>query len=356
MYNNKITMMKNKPTGSKVLWITIIATFLILIVAMAGWICKVYMYDTIGEKKACIYLTPGLPIDSVCSQLSQYIPPTTAKRVTTLMEYMGYGTEDNERCGYYELSPTLSIYKAARKLTAGSETPIRFTFNNLRTKEQLTKRIGDTFYMSPDSIATLLSDSSVCHSYGFDTTTITAMFIPDTYEFYWTVSPRRFLDRIHYYYELFWNDERKQLAEKAGLSPLEVSILASIVEEETIKPDEMPVVAGLYINRLHRGMLLQADPTVKYAVGDFSLRRILAKHLSTDSPYNTYLYVGLPPSPIRIPSKQALDAVLHYRHHNYLYMCAKDDFSGYHLFASSLQEHNRNAAKYHAALNKRNIK
>ena len=312
MYNNKITMMKNKPTGSKVLWITIIATFLILIVAMGGWICKVYMYDTIGEKKACIYLTPGLPIDSVCSQLSQYIPPTTAKRVTNLMEYMGYGTEDNERCGYYELSPTLSIYKAARKLTAGSETPIRFTFNNLRTKEQLTKRIGDTFYMSPDSIATLLSDSSVCHSYGFDTTTITAMFIPDTYEFYWTVSPRRFLDRIHYYYELFWNDERKQLAEKAGLSPLEVSVLASIVEEET--------------------------------------------HLSTDSPYNTYLYVGLPPSPIRIPSKQALDAVLHYRHHNYLYMCAKDDFSGYHLFASSLQEHNRNAAKYHAALNKRNIK
>lgn len=348
--------MKNKALHNKTLWVTIVATFFVIIMAIAGWICKIYLYDSIGEKKACIYLTPQMPVDSVRAQLSQYIPPTTAERVTTLMKYMGYNSEGDGRCGYYELSPQLSIYKAARKLTAGSETPIRFTFNNLRTKSQLVERIGDTFYMSTDTISALLSDPSVCASYGFDTATIVAMFIPDTYEFYWTVSPRRFLDRMHYYYELYWNDERKQLANKADLSPLEVSILASIVEEETAKPDEMPIVAGLYINRLHRGMLLQADPTVKYAVGDFSLRRILNKHLTTDSPYNTYLYVGLPPSPIRIPSKTACDAVLHYTHHNYLYMCAKADLSGYHAFASTLQEHNRNAARYHAALNRRNIK
>lgn len=348
--------MKNMTIGNKAIWITIVATFLVVILAMAGWIYKVYMYDPIGKEKVCIYLTPGLPADSLCTQLSQYIPETTAERVTMLMEYMGYGTPGNERCGYYELSPNLSIYRAARKLVAGSETPIRFTFNNLRTKEQLTERIGETFYMSADTIAALLSDPSVCASYGFDTVTIVAMFIPDTYEFYWTVSPRRFLDRMHYYYKLYWNDERKQLADKAGLSPLEVSVLASIVEEETAKADEMPIVAGLYINRLRRGMLLQADPTVKYAVGDFSLRRILNEHLATDSPYNTYLYAGLPPSPIRIPSKMASEAVLHYAHHNYLYMCAKDDFSGYHLFARTLPEHSRNAAKYHAALNRRNIK
>ena len=348
--------MKNMTIGNKAIWITIVATFLVVILAMAGWIYKVYMYDPIGKEKVCIYLTPGLPADSLRTQLSQYIPETTAERVTMLMEYMGYGTQGNERCGYYELSPNLSIYRAARKLVAGSETPIRFTFNNLRTKEQLTERIGETFYMSADTIAALLSDPSVCASYGFDTTTIVAMFIPDTYEFYWTVSPRRFLDRMHYYYKLYWNDERKQLADKAGLSPLEVSVLASIVEEETAKADEMPIVAGLYINRLRRGMLLQADPTVKYAVGDFSLRRILNEHLATDSPYNTYLYAGLPPSPIRIPSKTASEAVLHYAHHNYLYMCAKDDFSGYHLFARTLPEHSRNAAKYHAALNRRNIK
>lgn len=347
--------MKNT-TGNKTIWITIVAAFLIIILAMAGWICKVYMYDPIGKEKACIYLTPDLPADSVSMQLSQYIPEVTAKRVATLMEYMGYGTTGHERCGYYELSPQLSIYKAARKLTAGSETPIRFTFNNLRTKEQLIERIGNVFYMDTDTISALLSDPSVCASYGFDTTTIVALFIPDTYEFYWTVSPRRFLDRMHYYYKLYWNDDRKRLANEAGLSPLEVSILASIVEEETAKTDEMPIVAGLYINRLRRGMLLQADPTVKYAVGDFSLRRILNKHLATDSPYNTYLYAGLPPSPIRIPSKTASEAVLHYTHHNYLYMCAKDDLSGYHAFACTLSEHNRNAAKYHAALNKRNIK
>ncbi len=347
--------MKNT-TGNKTIWITIVAAFLIIILAMAGWICKVYMYDPIGKEKVCIYLTPDLPADSVSMQLSQYIPEVTAKRAVTLMEYMGYGTTGHERCGYYELSPQLSIYKAARKLTAGSETPIRFTFNNLRTKEQLIERIGDVFYMDTDTISALLSNPSVCASYGFDTTTIVALFIPDTYEFYWTVSPRRFLDRMHYYYKLYWNDDRKRLANEACLSPLEVSILASIVEEETAKVDEMPIVAGLYINRLRRGMLLQADPTVKYAVGDFSLRRILNKHLATDSPYNTYLYAGLPPSPIRIPSKTALEAVLHYTHHNYLYMCAKDDLSGYHAFAGTLSEHNRNAAKYHAALNKRNIK
>ena len=260
--------MKNT-TGNKTIWITIVAAFLIIILAMAGWICKVYMYDPIGKEKACIYLTPDLPADSVSMQLSQYIPEVTAKRVATLMEYMGYGTTGHERCGYYELSPQLSIYKAARKLTAGSETPIRFTFNNLRTKEQLIERIGNVFYMDTDTISALLSDPSVCASYGFDTTTIVALFIPDTYEFYWTVSPRRFLDRMHYYYKLYWNDDRKRLANEAGLSPLEVSILASIVEEETAKADEMPIVAGLYINRLRRGMLLQADPTVKYAVGDF---------------------------------------------------------------------------------------
>ena len=151
--------MKTMTIGNKVIWITIVATFLVVILAMAGWIYKVYMYDPIGKEKVCIYLTPGLPADSLRTQLSQYIPETTAERVTMLMEYMGYGTPGNERCGYYELSPNLSIYRAARKLVAGSETPIRFTFNNLRTKEQLTERIGETFYMSADTIAALLSDS-----------------------------------------------------------------------------------------------------------------------------------------------------------------------------------------------------
>ena len=347
--------MKNMTIGNKVIWITIVATFLVVILAMAGWIYKVYMYDPIGKEKVCIYLTPGLPADSLRTQLSQYIPETTAERVTMLMEYMGYGTPGNERCGYYELSPNLSIYRAARKLVAGSETPIRFTFNNLRTKEQLTERIGETFYMSADTIAALLSDPSVCASYGFDTVTIVAMFIPDTYEFYWNTDATEFIDRMKTEYDIFWNNERLKKAENLDLTPIEVIILASIVDKETLKIEEMPRIAGVYLNRLKRNWALQADPTLVFAVGDFSITRVLDVHKKVESPYNTYKYRGLPPGPICIPSISAIDAVLNAENHKYLYFCAKEDLSGYHNFAKTISEHNRNAEKYRKALDNRKI-
>jgi UPF0755 protein len=182
------------------------------------------------------------------------------------------------------------------------------------------------------------------------------MFIPDTYEFYWTTSAEEFADRMKSEYDKFWNGERKIKAEEIKLSPAEVTTLASIVQAETAKKEEQKRIAGLYMNRLKRGQLLQADPTVKYAVGDFSLKRILNVHLQTESPYNTYKYAGLPPGPINFPETTSIDAVLNFEHHNYLYMCAKEDFSGYHNFAVTLDEHNRNAAKYRAALDRNNIK
>ncbi len=182
------------------------------------------------------------------------------------------------------------------------------------------------------------------------------MFIPDTYEFYWTTSAKEFADRMKQEYDRFWNDERKKKAEEIKLKPVEVTTLASIVQAETAKNEELKTIAGLYINRLNRGMFLQADPTVKFAVGDFSLKRILNVHLEVDSPYNTYKNIGLPPGPINFPETSAIDAVLNYEKNNYYYMCAKEDFSGTHNFAATLAEHNRNAAKYRAALDRNKIR
>lgn len=336
--------------------LAILAIVLIVALSIGAYLYKVYIKDPIATADTTIqvYITPGMSSDSLCHTLAQQIDPEKAGKIVEFMYNDEY--DASTRKGYYELKGSTSIYRAARKLAAGSQTPVTFTFNNLRLLDQLVERIDETLYMSADSIEALLQDEALCAQYGFNTTTIIAMFLPDTYEFYWTVTPQRFMERMHEYYNLFWNEERRNKARRVGLSPIEVSTLASIVEEETAKADEMPIVAGLYINRLRRNIPLQADPTVKYAVGDFSLQRILNKHLNTPSPYNTYLNTGLPPSPIRIPSKTAIEAVLNYRQHNYLYMCAKEDFSGYHNFATTLSEHNRNAQRYHNALNRRGIK
>lgn len=337
-------------------WITIISITVLIGAAIGGWIYNIYMCTPISKSGDTIkiYITPETTLDTLQNRLAQQLDAVTARRMINIMQRDNF--DPTVRKGYYELKGSASIYRAARKLSAGSQTPTTFTFNNLRTISQLAERADASLYMCADSLLALLHDPATCASYGFDTTTISAMFLPDTYEFYWTVSSRRFVERMHEYYIQFWDKSRIDKAKQAGLTPIEVSTLASIVEEETSKADEMPIVAGLYINRLRRNIPLQADPTVKYAVGDFTLQRILNKHLATPSPYNTYLNVGLPPSPIRIPSKTAIDAVLNYSRHNYLYMCAKEDFSGYHNFATTLSQHNSNARRYHAALNRRGIK
>ena len=205
------------------------------------------------------------------------------------------------------------------------------------------------------SLMNAFSSQSLIDSLGYTAETLPALFIPDTYEVYWTLTPKLFAERMIHEHDVYWNDSRRALAARLGLTPDEVVTLASIVDEETAKNDEKPVVARLYLNRLAIGMRLQADPTVKYAVGDPTLRRILFVHLETPSPYNTYLHEGLPPSPIRLPSLQAVEAVLHPADHDWLYMCAREDFSGYHNFARSLADHNVNARRYQAALNAKGI-
>ena len=234
-------------------------------------------------------------------------------------------------------------------------TIIMVVFNNLRTLNELAGKV--TQYIEPDSaeLADYLIGPAVAAEQGFDEKDFTAMFIPNTYEFYWTVTPEQFVKRMKSEYEKFWKGDRDKKAEKLNMTRLEVSTLASIVDEETLYDDENAKVAGVYINRLERGIPLQADPTLKYALGDFSRKRIVNDDKKIDSPYNTYKYKGLPPGPISIPSVSAIDGVLNYEKHNYVFFCAKDDFSGYHAFARTLAQHNKNARAYQKALNEARI-
>ncbi len=257
--------------------------------------------------------------------------------------------------GRYHFEKGMNSNEIINMLRGGLQEPVDVTFNNVHFKEELAGKVSKYIQADSLSILNLFYNEEKIKAYGFTPETFRAMFIPNTYELYWTTSADEFADRMKTEYDHFWNEERKEKAAAINLSPVEVITLASIVQSETSKNEELPIIAGLYINRLKRGQLLQADPTVKYAVGDFSLKRILNSHLEIESPYNTYKYVGLPPGPINFPETASIDAVLNYEKHNYIYMCAKPDFSGYHNFSATLAQHNRNAAAYRAALDSNRI-
>lgn len=262
---------------------------------------------------------------------------------------------ENIKPGRYKLAKGMTTNELVNRLRSGAQSPVDITFNNVRFKEDLAGKVSKYIIADSLSILQLFSDSVQIKKWGFTPENFRAMFIPNTYEMYWTTTAEEFAQRMNAEYKKFWNETRRQKAKTINISPEEVSILASIVQSETIKKDELSRVAGLYVNRLHKGIPLQADPTVKYALGDFSIKRVLNKHLEIDSPYNTYKYAGLPPGPICFPELTTLDAVLNYEKHKYIFMCAKDDFSGYHNFAITNAQHERNAAKYRAALDKKKI-
>jgi len=242
-----------------------------------------------------------------------------------------------------------------RRLRGRQQIPVNVTFNNTRTLEELSEKVSSYLEFESDELLTLLADSSYLASIEFTEENINTVFLPNTYQMYWSTTPKQFISRMLKEYKSFWTTERLGLAEGLGLTSLEVITLASIVEEETAKEDEKDEIARVYLNRLEQGWKLQADPTVKMAVGDFSIRRVLNRHLKTDSPYNTYMYEGLPPGPIRMPSTKSIDAVLNPAEHEYMFFCAKDDFSGYHAFAKTNREHMKNARSFQKALNKRKI-
>ncbi len=263
--------------------------------------------------------------------------------------------QNNIHPGRYEIKNRMSNNDLVNLLRSGNQTAVHLTFNNINTMKDLANRLSDQLEFSSDSFYVLIMDSALIRSYGFNKYTIPAMFIPNTYEVYWDISPEDFLDRMKTEYDRFWNKSRMAKAKKIDMSPAEVTTLASIVNKEVRFDDEKPRVAGLYMNRIDKGIRLQADPTLIFAHNDYTIRRVLKKHMQLDSPYNTYKNAGLPPGPICIPDISSIDAVLNYEKHKYIYMCAKPDFSGYHNFARTLQEHNRNAEAYRRELNKRRI-
>ena len=257
--------------------------------------------------------------------------------------------------GKYLIDSTMSNNDLINLLRSGEQVPVQLIFNNIRGIYQLAESVSNQIEADSASITQLLTDSTYLSLLGLKKETAGILFIPNTYEMYWNTSAEGFIKRMHSEYIKFWNGERTRLANEIGLTIPEVVTLASIVEKETNKNDEKPIIAGVYMNRLKAGWRLQADPTVIYAIGDYSIKRVLNVHKEFRSPYNTYQFFGLPPGPICIPSIASIDAVLNYDRNNYLFFCAKDDMSGYHVFAKTNRQHNANARKYQEALDKMGV-
>ena len=293
--------------------------------------------------------------DSVLHKAAAAGEPFSVLGLRGFMTVSGYAAHVHP--GRYDIEPGTSIYRLFRRLRAGQQTPVRLVIPaSLRTVEALAAKLGANLQTDSASWMALFRDTTQLKEFNVDTATLPCLFIPDTYEFFWTVEPVVVLRKMKKNYRRFWTDARLVKAREAGLSPYEVVTLASIVEQETANEAEKPMVAGMYINRLRQGMKLQADPTVKFALRRFDLRRILHEHLAVESPYNTYRVEGLPPGPICLPSKSSVESVLNYARHPYIYMCAKEDFSGTHNFAATYAEPLANARRYAAALDNRGIK
>ncbi len=261
------------------------------------------------------------------------------------------------KAGMYVIRNGMSNNSLVDLLRSGKQKPVRVTFNNVRIINELAGKVAKQIEADSASIVAALADAEFTKTMGYTPETIISIFLPDTYEFYWNTSAKKFVNKMYKYHKTFWTDKRKNKAESLGLSPLEISVLASIVQaEQSVHNNEKPIIAGLYLNRLRKKWALESDPTLVYALGDFSIKRVLAADKEVDSPFNTYKHPGLPPAPINLPEKSSLIAVLNFKTHDYMFMCAKDDFSGYHFFSKTLRQHKIYANRYHAALSKRGIK
>ena len=328
------------------------------LLCLAGIVVIGYYYFftsfSVLKEKTYIYIDDDDTADSVFAKLRSCASESTMAGLSTLARHYDYA--EHIRSGRYAVEPGMNTIDVFRMLRNGRQEPMMLTIPECRTMEQMAGRLAIKLMIDSTTIAEALTSQPFCQSLGYDTCTIGCIFVPNTYEVYWNTSIEKLMDRMGREHDNFWNDERRQKAKAAGMTPNEVCTLASIIDEETANNAEKPAVAGMYLNRLNIGMPLQADPTVKFAMKNFALRRIYKAYLETESPYNTYRYAGLPPGPIKIASIKGIEAVLNHEHHNYLYMCAKEDFSGTHNFAVTYQEHLRNADRYAKALNQRGIK
>jgi UPF0755 protein len=305
------------------------------------------------EREAVIYIPTGSSYDQVMNILDSVL---VIKNVSLLKWVAGEkGYPERVRPGRYLIKKAISYNALVNLLRSGRQTPVRITFNNIRTLSQLAGKIGSEIEADSAAIMNFLDDPVNYSADGFNRETIISLFIPNTYELYWNTDSKGLYQRMLREYHSFWDEKRSAEAREIGLTPVEVSILASIIDDEVVKADEKPRIAGVYLNRLRLGIPLQACPTIKFALNDFTITRVLKKYLKVDSPYNTYIHKGFPPGPIGCPSVEGIEAVLHAEKNDYLYFAAKPDFSGYHNFSRTLAEHNHYAALYQKELDKRKI-
>lgn len=306
-----------------------------------------------GNNEAVIYIPSGSSYSQVVDTLRSKVTIRSWKAFNLIAERKRY--PDHIKPGRYIIDKDMSYISLIDMLRSGKQAPVNITFNNIRSIYQLAGRIGGHIEADSATIAEFFSDPGNYRSDGFTRDNVISLFIPDTYQLLWSTEPAGFYTRMLKEYRKFWNTERIEKAKEKNLTPIEVSILASIIDDEVAKPEEKPRIAGVYLNRLRRGIPLQACPTIKFALNDFTITRVLNKHLLVDSPYNTYKHTGLPPGPIGCPTVEGLDAVLNAEKHDWLFFAARADFSGYHNFSRTLAEHNRYAAEYQNELDKRKI-
>lgn len=334
-----------------------IAAGVLILLAIAGFygirFYRIYFAPNVTENGTFLYVRTGANIDQVYQEIKD----------KDLMKDVGTFSQAAARMdlalklkpGRYKLLKGMNNRTLINTLKSGNQSPVSLKFQNIRKKDDFAGYLSRTLEADSMAFIKVLDSIALIEKYGFTTDNSYTMFIPNTYEMYWNTTPLEFFERMQKEYTKFWTAERQQKAAALNLTPQQVTILASIVDGEAIFDKEMPIIAGLYLNRLNRGILLQADPTVIFANHDFTVKRVTNALLRVDSKYNTYKYAGLPPGPIMMPSIKAIDAVLSPQKNNYIYMCAKEDFSGYHAFAETKAAHELNAGKYREALNKRNI-
>ncbi|MGV3508164.1 MAG: endolytic transglycosylase MltG [Sphingobacteriaceae bacterium] len=335
----------------------VIALVIIIVIALGITAFKYYLKyfgPNVSNNEKYLYIRTGSDFEDVYKTIREkemVNDSVSFHQIAVAMDYPPI-----VKPGKYRLNGGMSNRTLINMLKAGNQEPVQVKFKNHRLKQNMAAYIATQLETDSASIMSLLDSTEFISKYGFNKDNVYSLFIPNSYEFYWNTSAEKFFRRMYDEYQKFWTAERKAKADKIGLSQTEVSALAAIVDAEALYDNEMPTIAGLYMNRYKQGIKLQADPTVIFANQDFTIRRVLNRHLVKDSPYNTYVYKGLPPGPIMMPSINALDAVLNYKKHNYIFMCAKEDFSGYHNFAVTQAEHQANARRFQQALNKRNIK
>lgn len=335
----------------------IILIAVLVILAIGGFyglkLYQVYFSANITGNEKYLYIKTGAHLDDVYKEIKSKDLLTDIGTFSEAAAKMDLALK--LKPGRYRLKKGMNNRTLINLIKSGNQEPVKIKFQNIRKKENFAAYLSRSLEADSLSFLKVIDSAALVEKYGFTTENSYTMYIPNTYEMYWNTSPIEFFERMQKEFDKFWTPERKQKAAALNLSPQQVVILASIVDGEAIYDKEMPIIAGLYLNRINRGILLQADPTVIFANDDFTVKRVTNALLRVDSKYNTYKYAGLPPGPIMMPSISAIDAVLNRNVNNYIYMCAKEDFSGYHAFAETKAQHEINANKYRAALNKRNI-